>query len=88
MSNTLVQEMASVLRSQNIDLGDERAVMVALTMNGFLSGDVVTFSDRAIEQARKDGVSLAEVLGDGVAGALAIGVWVAAYCIICPPGSI
>lgn len=88
MSETLVQEMASVLRAKNIDLGDERAVMVALTMNGFLSGDVVTFGDRATEEARKGGVSLADVLGDGIAGSVALGVWVAWYCVVCPSVSI
>ena len=88
MSDTTAQEMASVLRSQNIDLGDERAVIMCLSMGGFRAGDVVALSDRAIEEARKGGVSLATVLGDGIAGSLAIFAWIALYCITCPPGSI
>jgi hypothetical protein len=87
MSDSIVQEMASILRAQNIDLGDERAVMMALTMNKFTSGDVVAYSDRAIEEARKGGLTLADVLGDSLGALAAIGAWLSIYCIICQPGS-
>lgn len=87
MSDNIVQEMAAVLRAQNIDLGDERAVIMALTMGGFRAGDVFAFYDRAIEEARKGGLTLADVLGDSLGAVAAIGAWLSIYCIICPPGS-
>lgn len=83
----LISEMARVLRCKSVDLGDERAVVVALTSSRYGQGDVYACMDAAIEEARKQGPKLAEILGDGIAGALAIGVWVVGYCIVCPPGS-
>lgn len=44
--------MATLLRTMGVDLGDEREVIRALTGARFAAGDVMTFTDRAIERAR------------------------------------
>jgi glutamine synthetase adenylyltransferase len=50
---TVIQEMASVLRSQAVDLRDERAVMRALVAARFRSGDVAALSDAAAAAAKQ-----------------------------------
>jgi hypothetical protein len=48
----LIAEMAMVLRTQDIRLDDERAVLLTLNRNRFQAGDIVAFVDDAILAAR------------------------------------
>lgn len=84
MSDT-VKRMAADLVAGGIDLGDERAVIVYLMHCGYSSGTVLTDMDAAIDRARSGGVSITEILGSASAAILAVGVWIAWYCVLCPP---
>lgn len=54
----LIQTMTMVLRSAEVDLGDERMVIQLLNSHGFRSGDVIACMDDAIEEARRLGQKL------------------------------
>lgn len=82
-----VKRMAADLVAAGIDLGDERAVIVHLMNCGYSSGAIVTDMDAAIERARAGGVSIKEVLGDASGIVALIIVWLAWYCVLCPPGA-
>lgn len=85
--NIIAEEMARRLVDCGADLGDERQVILALKEARFLSGEIVTHMDEAIEIARGKGLPLSEIIGSSVAGVFGIAVWLTAYCILCPPGS-
>jgi hypothetical protein len=48
----LVDAMAKVLVADEVDLGDERAVLRCLDKLHFNPGDVLTLSDAAVDRAR------------------------------------
>lgn len=52
-NDELVEEMATVLKALNTDLGDEREVIVALNKSRYRSGDIIACMDQAIEIARE-----------------------------------
>lgn len=83
-----VKRMAADLVAGGIDLGDERAVIIHLMNCGYSSGAVVTDMDAAIDRARSGGVSIKEVLGSASAMIAGIAVWLAWYCVLCPPGAV
>lgn len=53
--------MARVLRSQHVDLNDERATFGALVRAGYRAGDVVALGDDAIAEARKQNQEFGEL---------------------------
>jgi hypothetical protein len=80
----LIANMAQHLRNHETDLGDERAVFRTLSALHFLHGDIVAYADEAVELARRGGPNLKSIFGDSVALILAVGAWLAWYCILCP----
>jgi hypothetical protein len=84
----IVAEMAAVLRAKEVDLGDERAVIRTLNAERFTSGEVMACMDDAVEKARVDSApGLGARVGEALGAIVALGVWVAGYCLLCPPGS-
>jgi hypothetical protein len=65
----LVESMARFLRELGTDLGDEREVFRTLATLHFLHGDIVAYSDEAVELARRSEPKLSSIFGDGAAGA-------------------
>lgn len=52
----LVSRMVADLRCVDVDLGDERDVIRALTALRYLMGDVVACVDEVIEETRRQGL--------------------------------
>lgn len=52
----LIADMVAQLRCVDVDLGDERDVMRALTALRFLSGDIDACVDEVIQQTRRVGL--------------------------------
>lgn len=84
----IVTRMAADLVAAGVDLGDERAVIIQLMNWGYSTRDITTDLDSAIERARSGGVPLSEILGSASAVIFAVGVWLAWYCVVCPPVSV
>ncbi len=85
MKHEIIRTMAKRLQADGVDLGDEGAAMQALEDAGYTATDIVLYVDQAIEIARGEGVPIAEVLGSGVGLIAGVAIWLAAYCILCPP---
>jgi hypothetical protein len=87
--SALSQSLADALVSAGTDLNDERACILDLMSAGYRAGQIVGGIDEAIEIARKRTMpSAAGLVGDAVALALLAATWIAAYCVVCPPGNV
>lgn len=52
----LISQMVAALRCVDVDLGDEREVILALGALRFRQGDVVACVDKVIEETRRQGL--------------------------------
>ena len=52
MTDQILKDMARVLAHSDVDLGDEREVIRALTAAGKSMSDIITYGDDATEHAR------------------------------------
>jgi len=52
MTEQLMKSMAHLLAHSDVDLGDEREVIRALTSAGNAMADIITYGDEATEHAR------------------------------------
>jgi len=79
------EQMAADLRNLKIDLNDEVAVIRALQGLRYSAGDIVCCSAEATELAKRSKKNLASIVGDGLAMVAIGAVWLAWYCVLCPP---
>jgi hypothetical protein len=77
--------MAKFLRELKVDLNDERAVMRTLQRLHFDQGDIVKYSDKAVDLARVEAPApfRTSIDGDGFVAIFAAAVWLAWYCLAC-----
>lgn len=52
MPDLIMKDMAHILAHSDVDLGDEREVIRALTAAGNAMADIITYGDEATEHAR------------------------------------